>query len=90
MSPDDPDDKFYTEIPPEGSMRARWNEPLPTMTVPQCHGCKHYFYGTSSCSAFFPVNIPMEILVNEFIHNTEFIGDEGIRFEAGKPIGASD
>ena len=90
MNPDDPDDKFYTEIPPKDSMRARWNEPTPPLIKAQCHGCKHYFYGTLSCEAFFPLEIPFDILINEFVHDTEYAGDEGILFEAGKPVGAPE
>ena len=69
--------------PPKGSIYARWNEPLPALVLPQCHQCKHYFWGTLSCEAFFPIDIPNEILSNEFDHTFEYLGDEGILFEAG-------
>ena len=74
------------EPPREGSIGSRWDVPLPAPIVPQCHSCKHYFAGSFTCAAFFPVNIPEEIITNEFDHTEEYSGDEGVLFEAGAPF----
>lgn len=74
----------------EGSIGSRWDYPLAQPLIPQCHSCKHYFVGTLTCAAFFPVNIPEEIRTNAFMHTEEFAGDEGVLFEAGDPVAVPD
>ena len=71
-------------------LEERWKDQQLTIITPQCHNCKHYFAGTLSCAAFFPINIPDEILMNDFDHTEEYPGDEGVLFEAGTPVAAPE
>jgi hypothetical protein len=52
-----------------------------TVEVPQCMFCVHLKKGTYTCSAF-PVEIPKDILLNNFMHTKPYPGDHGILFEA--------
>ena len=45
---------------------------------PQCNNCKH-FEGYGICPAF-PEGIPVEIILNEIIHDEELEGQEGSWF----------
>jgi hypothetical protein len=56
---------------------------------PQCYVCKHYAK-RGDCPAFpFPLEIPLEIVLNDHDHRKAFKGDQGITWEPiildGKP-----
>ena len=50
-----------------------------TITVPQCHTCKHY-NDDLTCAAF-PEGVPSAILAGEVAHDTSVMGDHGIQYE---------
>jgi len=76
-----------SEAKPKSTLADVWESQTFGMPVaPQCHTCKHWFKNTLSCAAFFPIQIPDEILDNTFNHTEEYLGDEGILYEAGEPI----
>jgi len=55
-----------------------WDDP--GLISPQCNNCRHRIVHTATCSAF-PNRIPVEILLNKFIHTSPYDGDNGILFE---------
>ena len=46
----------------------------------RCHLCKHKFYGHPGCMAF-PVHLPHDLAIGNRMHDEEYPGDRGYRFE---------
>ena len=52
------------------------------MSVPgQCGTCKNYDPDTGSCPAFYPREIPKDVMTGEVSHRKPIPGDGGVRYE---------
>ena len=56
-----------------------WDNPGFKKIESQCYKCKHYNWD-GTCKAF-PKGMPKDIIRNDFIHDKEYLGDNGIRYE---------
>ena len=48
--------------------------------MPQCLFCAHRIVGLPIACPAFPLNVPIDILTNEFDHRQPYPGDNGVMF----------